>query len=244
VNFDVVTAFPGIFAGPLDEGVLARARQRGLVSVRVHDLRRFGAGPHRQLDDAPYGGGAGMVLKAEPLFEAVDWIRGDVPAASERVVLLSPQGTPLDHRTACRLAGYERLILLCGRYEGIDERVREGLADEEISVGDFVVTGGEIPALLLLDAVARQVPGVLGNAASASDDSFSRGRLDHPHWTRPAEYRGMRVPEVLLSGDHEAVRRWREERAEEATRAKRPDLLKEDSQSTAPGGRGRGVSWT
>lgn len=244
MRFDILTAFPGMFSGPLEEGVIARARQQGRVSVRVHDLRRFAAGPHRQLDDAPYGGGAGMVMKPEPLFEAVDWVRGSAPAASERVVLLSPQGTPLDHDVACRLAGHDRLILLCGRYEGVDERVREGLADEEVSVGDFVVTGGEIPALLLLDAVARQIPGVLGNAASASDDSFAQGRLDHPHWTRPAEYRGMRVPEVLLSGDHAAVRRWRDEKAQEATRAKRPDLLNEHSQSTAPKGRGRGVSWT
>ena len=244
MRFDVLTSFPGMFSGPLEDGVLSRARRQGRLSVRIHDLRRWGIGPHRQLDDAPYGGGAGMVMKPEPLFEAVAWIRRSWPSASERVVLLSPQGAPLDHRAACRLALHDRLILLCGRYEGVDERVREGLADEEISVGDFVVTGGELPALLVLDAVARQIPGVLGNAASAADESFARRRLDHPHWTRPADYRGMRVPEVLLSGDHEAVRRWREEKADEATRAKRPDLLKENSESKTPEGRGRGVSWT
>lgn len=225
MTFDLVTAFPAIFVGALEEGVLARARRRGPLGVRVHDLRRFGIGPHRQLDDAPYGGGAGMVMKPEPLFEAVRWIRDRWPAEHERVVLLSPQGTRLDHAHAARLSRTDRVILLCGRYEGIDERVREGLADEELSVGDFVVSGGEIPALLVLDAVARLVPGVLGNENSAAFDSFAEGRLDHPHWTRPAEYRGMRVPEVLLSGDHEAVRRFREERSWEATRAKRPDLM-------------------
>lgn len=234
MTFDVVTAFPGMFASPLEEGILSRARLRGTFQVRVHDLRRFGIGPHRQLDDAPYGGGAGMVMKPEPLYDAVRWIRDRWPAESERVVLLSPQGSRLDHAQAVRLAGYDRVILLCGRYEGVDERVREGLVDEELSVGDFVVTGGEIPALLVLDAVARLVPGVLGNRASATEESFAEGRLDHPHWTRPAEYRGMRVPEVLLSGAHEAVRRWREERSWEATRAKRPDLMQ----------KGRGQSWT
>ncbi len=234
MTFDVVTAFPGMFLGPLEGGILARARHRGAFAARLHDLRRFGIGPHRQLDDAPYGGGAGMVMKPEPFFDAVQWIRDRWPAENERVVLLSPQGTRLDHAEAERLARYDRVILLCGRYEGIDERVREGLADEEISVGDFVVSGGEVPALLLLDAVARLVPGVLGNEESAAADSFARGRLDHPHWTRPAEYRGMRVPGVLLSGDHEAVRRFREERSWEATRAKRPDLTQ----------KGRGQSWT
>lgn len=234
MTFDVVTAFPGMFLGALEEGVLARARRRGAFGARVHDLRRFGIGPHRQLDDAPYGGGAGMVMKPEPLFDAVRWIRDRWPAENERVVLLSPQGTRLDHAEAARLSRTDRVILLCGRYEGIDERVREGLADEELSVGDFVVSGGELPALLVLDAVARLVPGVLGNDESAAFDSFAEGRLDHPHWTRPAEYRGMRVPEVLLSGDHEAVRRFREERSWEATRAKRPDLMQ----------KGRGQSWT
>jgi tRNA (guanine37-N1)-methyltransferase len=234
MTFDLVTAFPGVFLGTLEEGVLARARRRGVFGARVHDLRRFGIGPHRQLDDTPYGGGAGMVMKPEPFFEAVRWVRDRWPAENERVVLLSPQGTRFDHAHAARLARTDRVILLCGRYEGIDERVREGLADEELSVGDFVVSGGEIPALLVLDAVARLVPGVLGNEESAAFDSFAEGRLDHPHWTRPAEYRGMRVPDVLLSGDHEAVRRFREERSWEATRAKRPDLMQ----------KGRGQSWT
>lgn len=225
MTFEVVTAFPGAFSGPLEDGVVARARSTGVLSVRVHDLRRFGIGPHRQLDDAPYGGGAGMVLKPEPFFEAVARIRERRSAASERVVLLSPQGPRLDHDACRRLSGYDRVILLCGRYEGVDERVRLGLADEELSVGDFVATGGEVPALLVIEAVARWVPGVLGNEDSAAEDSFALGRLDHPHWTRPAEFRGMRVPDILLSGDHGAVGRWRADKALEATRAKRPDLL-------------------
>lgn len=225
MNVDVVTLFPGMFLGGLEDGILARARRAGRLGVRLHDLRRFGVGPHRQVDDAPFGGGAGMVLRPEPFFEATAWIRARYPAGSERVVLLSPQGARLDHAAALRLAAYDRLIVLCGRYEGVDERVREGLVDEEISLADVVLTGGEIPALALVDAVARLLPGVLGNAASASDDSFAHGRLDHPHYTRPAEYDGRRVPDVLLGGDHGAVARWRRERALEATRLKRPDLL-------------------
>ena len=225
MNFDVLTLFPGMFQGPLDEGILARARAAGRIGVRVHDLRRFGVGPHRQVDDAPFGGGPGMVLKPEPFFDGVEWIRGRYPAARERVVLLSPQGVPLDHDRAVALASYERLILLCGRYEGLDERVREGLVDEEIAVGEAVVTGGELPAMMLIDAVARQVEGVLGNEASAVSESFQDGELDHPCYTRPAAYRDREVPPVLLSGDHGAIARWRREAARAATRTKRPDLL-------------------
>ena len=225
MNFDVLTLFPGMFQGPLDEGILARARAAGRIGVRVHDLRRFGVGPHRQVDDAPFGGGPGMVLKPEPFFDGVEWIRGRYPAARERVVLLSPQGVPLDHDRAVALASFERLILLCGRYEGLDERVREGLVDEEIAVGEAVVTGGELPAMMLIDAVARQVEGVLGNEASAASESFRGGELDHPCYTRPAAYRDREVPPVLLSGDHGAIARWRREAARAATRTKRPDLL-------------------
>ena len=223
--FDVVTLFPGLFAGALQESILARARRRGIVAVRVHDLRRFGVGPHRQVDDAPYGGGGGMVLRPEPIFEAVDWIRGRFPEPAGIVALLSPQGRPLDHDGARRLAAAGRLILLCGRYEGVDERVRAGLADEELSVGSAVLTGGELPAMAVIDAVSRFVPGVLGQADAAERDSFAEGQLESPYYTRPPEFRGMRVPEVLLSGDHGAIARWRAERAREATRTKRPDLL-------------------
>ena len=225
MNVDVVTLFPSAFLGSLEDGMLARARRSGRFGVRVHDLRRFGVGAHRQVDDAPYGGGAGMVLKPEPLFEAVEWIRRTYPAEPDRVILLSPQGERFDHRRARRLAGLARVILLCGRYEGVDDRVREGLADEEMSVADVVLTGGEIPATLVVDGIARFVPGVLGHPEAAEEDSFEGGRLEHPHWTRPALYRGRAVPEVLLSGDHEAIARWRERRSALATRSKRPDLL-------------------
>ena len=183
-----------------------------------------------------------MLLKPEPFFDAVSWVREQFPAGRERVVLLSPQGAPFDHAAAERLAAYDRVVLLCGRYEGIDERVRDGLADEEISVGDVVLTGGELPALMVIDAVARLVPGVLGNAASASAESFASGQLDFPSYTRPATYRGLPVPPVLLSGDHGAIARWRQERAAAATRDKRPDLIDVSNRQTAPTRRRRGTS--
>jgi tRNA (guanine37-N1)-methyltransferase len=228
VTFDIVTLFPSMFLGPLEHGILARARRAGRVGVRIHDLRRWGVGAHRQVDDPPYGGGGGMVLRPEPMFEAVEWIRAQFPApTSERVILLSPQGPTLDHAAARRLAGFDRLVLLCGRYEGVDERVREHLADEELSIGDVVLTGGELPALVVADAVSRFVPGGVGRAGAADEDSFSGAGLDHPHYTRPAAYRGLGVPQVLLSGDHQAIEAWRRQRAREATRSKRPDLLRE-----------------
>jgi tRNA (guanine37-N1)-methyltransferase len=242
VNFDVVTLFPSMFQGPLDDGMLARARRAGRVGVRIHDLRRFGVGPQRQVDDAPFGGGPGMVLKPEPLFTAVTWVRERFPSANERVVLLSPQGKPFDHDACRRLATFDRVVLLCGRYEGVDERVRIGLADEEISIGDVVLTGGELPALMIIDAVSRLVPGVLGNATSAETESFASGLLDFPSYTRPAEYRGLSVPPVLLSGDHGAIGRWRGESARAATRQKRPDLIGVSRSATASHRRPRGTS--
>ena len=242
MTFDVVTLFPAMFQGPLDDGLLARARRSGSVAVRVHDLRRFGVGPQRQVDDAPFGGGPGMVLKPEPFFDAVAWLRTHHPSSRERVILLSPQGTPFDQAAARRLAAYDRLVLLCGRYEGVDDRVREGLADEEISTGDVVLTGGELPAMMVIDGVSRLVPGVVGNAASIEAESFAAGGLDFPSYTRPAEYRGFRVPPVLLSGDHGAIARWREERARTATRDKRPDLLPMSSANPASPRRRRGTS--
>jgi len=226
--FDVVTLFPGLFSGGLQESILGRARRAGKVAVRLHDLRRWGIGKHRQVDDTPYGGGGGMILRPEPFYEAVDWVRREYPATRERVVLLSPQGRRLNHDSARRLAGFERLILLCGRYEGVDERVREGLADEELSIGDMVLTGGELPAMVVVDAVSRFIPGVLGRKEAAEEDSFAQGQLDSPYYTRPPVFRGRAVPEVLLSGDHRAISRWREEMAHEATRTKRPDLLEGD----------------
>lgn len=226
--FDVVTLFPGLFSGGLQESILGRARRAGKVAVRLHDLRRWGIGPHRQVDDTPYGGGGGMILRPEPFFAAVDWVRQEYPASRETTVLLSPQGSRLTHDSARRLAGFERVILLCGRYEGVDERVREGLADEELSIGDMVLTGGELPAMVAIDAVSRFIPGVLGRKEAAEEDSFAQGQLDSPYYTRPPEFRGRAVPEVLLSGDHRAISRWREEMAHEATRTKRPDLLEGD----------------
>lgn len=224
MTFDVVTLFPGMFVGPLDEGILARARRDRRVGIRIHDLRGWGVGRHRQVDDTPYGGGGGMVLKPEPLVEAVETIRAEHPADREKVVLLSPQGRRLDTRVSRDLAGLERVILLCGRYEGVDERVRELVVDEELSIGDFVVTGGELPAMVVIDAVSRLVPGVLGRPGAAEEDSFFEGVLDFPQYTRPSRYRDASVPDVLLQGDHGAIRRWRQDRAREVTRSKRPDL--------------------
>jgi len=222
---DIVTLFPSLFFGPLAAGMLGRARRAGRFAVRLHDLRRWGIGRQRQVDDTPYGGGGGMILRPEPLFAAVDWIRERYPAEGSRVVLLSPQGRKLDHAGARRLAGYRRLILLCGRYEGVDERVREGLADEELSIGDLVLTGGELPAMMVTDAVARFIPGVLGQSRAAENESFADGLLESPYYTRPAEFRGLRVPDVLASGDHAAIAEWRATMARQATRSKRPDLL-------------------
>jgi tRNA (guanine37-N1)-methyltransferase len=209
-----------MFAGPLNQSILRRAQDKGLVEIWVHDLRHWTHDRHRVVDDVPYGGGAGMVLKPEPFFEAVDALRQD----GSQVLLLTPQGERFNHATACRLAEARHLIFLCGRYEGFDERVRT-LADHEISIGDYVVSGGELPALVLIDATVRLIPGVLGDQDSAGQDSFAGGLLDHPQYTRPPLYRGLQVPEVLLSGDHKQIRRWRRKEALHRTLRRRPDLL-------------------
>jgi tRNA (guanine37-N1)-methyltransferase len=221
VLIDVVTLFPAMFEAPLSIGILGRAVRAGNPTVRVHDLREHGLGRHRTVDDTPYGGGAGMVLRPEPIFAAVEAVRG--PAT--HVALLSPRGTRLDQAVVARLADLEHLVLVCGRYEGVDERVAEHLADEEISIGDYVLAGGELPALVVIEAVARYIPGVLGNSASLAQESHTARLLEHPHYTRPAEFRGWPVPEVLLSGDHGAVERWRRSQSERLTRERRPDLL-------------------
>jgi len=224
MTFDIVTIFPGMVETPLRAGILGRAIERGQIDVRVRDLRDYTDDRHRVVDDVPYGGGPGMVLKPEPLFRAVEAIvaeRGR-PGA---VILTSPQGRRFDHREAQRLSRLGRVIVLCGRYEGIDERVREGLATEELSIGDFVLTGGELAALVIVDAVARLCPGVVGDDQSVAEDSFVRGLLDFPHYTRPADFRSMAVPPVLLSGHHAEIARWRRREALRRTLMRRPDLL-------------------
>jgi tRNA (guanine37-N1)-methyltransferase len=223
VRIDLVTIFPRLCDGPLGEGIVRRAIDGGLVDVRVHDLRDYTSDRHRSVDDVSYGGGPGMVFKPEPLFRAVDAIRDE--AAIDTVVLTSPQGRRFTQREAARLAALDHIVLLCGRYEGVDDRVREGLATEELSIGDYVLSGGELPALVIVDAVVRLLPGAVGDGESVAVDSFSRGFLDYPHFTRPAEFRGWRVPEVLLSGNHAEIRRWRTREALARTLALRPDLL-------------------
>jgi tRNA (guanine37-N1)-methyltransferase len=221
VLVDVITLFPGLFEAPLRTSLMGRAVAAGTLDVRVHDLRAHGLGRHRSVDDEPYGGGAGMVLRPEPIFAAVEAVAGD----DAHVVLLSPRGERLNHAIAQRLATRSHLVLVCGRYEGVDERVGEHLADEEISIGDYVLSGGELAALVLLDAVSRLIPGVLGNELSAVGESHVARRLEHPQFTRPAVFRGWRIPDVLLSGDHGAIERWRRAESERVTRARRPDLL-------------------
>jgi tRNA (guanine37-N1)-methyltransferase len=225
VRIDVVTIFPGMVEGPLGEGIVNRARVAGHVDIRVHDLRDFSDDRHRTVDDAPFGGGPGMVMKAEPFFRAFESIWPDGKSEGDVVALLTPRGRPFDQRTACRFARVDRLMLLCGRYEGIDERVAEFLATEELSLGDFVLTGGEVAALAVVEATVRLLPGALGDEGSAESDSFQTGLLDWPHYTRPAIARGHGVPEILLSGDHGRIQRWRQREALRATRERRPDLL-------------------
>jgi tRNA (guanine37-N1)-methyltransferase len=224
VKFDIVTIFPRMIDAGLAEGVISRGRAKGLLNIRVHDLREFTTDRHRSVDDVPYGGGPGMVMKPEPLVKACEAIRG-TRGPVDAVILLSPQGRRFDQREAVRLAGLAHVVLLCGRYEGIDERVRELVATEELSIGDYVVSGGELPALVIVDAVSRLVPGVVGDEQSVEEDSFSRGLLDYPHYTRPAEFAGRSVPGVLLSGHHADVRRWRRKAALSRTLQRRPDLL-------------------
>jgi tRNA (guanine37-N1)-methyltransferase len=221
VRVDVFTIFPGIFESPLRESLLGRAIAEGLVEVRIHDLRDWASDRHRSVDDEAYGGGPGMVLKPEPLFAAVESLDPD----RGRVLLLSPSGRRLDQALVRELALEDHLTLLCGRYEGVDERVVEGLPAEEVSIGDYVLAGGELPALVVIEAVTRLVPGVIGKEESHRQDSFSEpGVLDHPHYTRPTAFRGMEVPEVLLSGNHAEIERWRREAAKDKSRRNRPDL--------------------
>ena len=221
MEFDILTLFPGIFAGPLDESILKRARESGLVQIRVHNLRDFTHDKHRVVDDRPYGGGPGMLMKPEPIFEAVEKLQ----RPESRVVLMTPQGRPFTQALAGQFASQPHLIIICGHYEGVDERVRAALVDEEISIGDYVLTNGALAAAVVVDAVTRLLPGAIGHEQSAADDSFATGLLEGPQYTRPPEFRGMRVPDVLLSGDHGEVAKWRAAESQQRTRQRRPDLL-------------------
>ncbi|MGQ9858202.1 MAG: tRNA (guanosine(37)-N1)-methyltransferase TrmD [Thermodesulfobacteriota bacterium] len=224
MEFHILTIFPGMFESPFRWGVLARAIERSLVRIAIHDIREHASGPYRSTDDYPYGGGAGMVMKPEPLFKAVDAARE--AGAVGPVVLLSPQGEVFRHALAKELAALPGMILICGRYEGVDDRVRQALVDREVSIGDYLLSGGELAAMVLVDAVVRLIPGVVGNESSLKSESFETGILDYPQYTRPPVFRGMGVPEVLLSGDHKAIARWRRKQALRETLRRRPDLLK------------------
>jgi tRNA (guanine37-N1)-methyltransferase len=227
LQFDIVTIFPEFFKSPFDVGIIRRGKEKGLIGIRVHDLRDFTSDRHRTVDDRPFGGGEGMVFKPEPIFKAVESVRQNQQV---EVVVLSAAGRKFNQAEALRLSKADQVILICGRYEGVDERVIEQLATAEISIGDFIVSGGEIAAAVVVDAVARYVPGVVGKEESVLRDSFSDPAselqlVEHPHYTRPADFRGWQVPEILISGDHEAVRKWRHEAALKKTRKNRPDLL-------------------
>ena len=221
MKIDVLTLFPAMFAGPLDKSIIMRARKAGLLELKIHNLRDWTHDRHKTVDDRPFGGGPGMLLKPEPIFEAVESVR----RAETKVVLLSPSGRKFDQAIARELATEKDLLLITGHYEGFDERVREGLADDELSIGDYVLTNGALPAMVVIDAVTRLLPGVLGDDASARDESFSHGLLEYPQYTRPAEFRGLRVPDVLVSGNHAEIENWRREQARLRTEKDRPDLL-------------------
>ncbi len=225
MRIDIITLFPSMFRGPFDESIIKRARKKGILEINLHNLRDFTGDRHRTVDDLPYGGGAGMVMKPEPLFRAVEKVKEE-KRSSWKVILLSPQGQPFAQEKAKELAQEEGLIFICGHYEGVDERVREHLIDEELSLGDFVLTGGELAAIVMVDAIARMLPEVLGCKDSIREDSFYQTLLDYPHYTRPAEFRGWKVPGVLISGNHQKIREWRKKKKLENTFKKRPDLLK------------------
>ena len=244
MQIDVLTLFPGMFKGVFNESIIKRAKAAKKIKINIYNLRDWSKDKHKKADDRPYGGGCGMVMSCQPIFDAIGELSvklkaksvrhksvsgrppSNVAGAKLRIILLSPQGKKLDQKLAQRLAKFKHLILICGHYEGIDERVRQRLVDEEISIGDYVLTGGEIPAMVLIDVIARLIPGVLGHKDSNKDESFSKDLLEYPHYTRPAVYKGLKVPEVLLSGDHNKIEKWRRERSKEITCQKRPDLIK------------------
>lgn len=221
----VVTAFPNLFHGPFDESILKRAQEKNIVKIDILDLRDFTTDKHKQVDDYPYGGGPGMVLKPEPFFKAVDFIKKENDLINPKILLMTPQGEPYTQQKAKKLSHEQELIFLCGHYKGVDERVREYLATDEISIGDYILTGGELATMVVIDSLVRLLPGVLGDFDSAKTDSFEQGVLDCPYYTRPANFRGMKVPEVLLSGHHAEIEKWRREKALERTERRRSDLL-------------------
>jgi len=223
MRIDILTLFPKMFEGVFGESIIMRAQAKGLVELAVTNIRDYAVDKHRSVDDKPFGGGAGMVMMCQPVFDAVAGVQKKARPADE-VIMLTPQGEPFNHAMALELAGKERLVLIAGHYEGFDERIRTSLATREISIGDYVLSGGELPAMVLADAIIRLIPGVLGDERSNEDESFSQNLLEYPHYTRPAEFRDMAVPEVLLSGHHEAIRQWRRQQAIERTQQRRPDL--------------------
>lgn len=224
MRFDILTVFPEMFASPCGCSLLKKAQERGLIDIRLHDIRQNAEDKHRMTDDAPYGGGGGMVMKVEPIDRTLQMIA--VPVEETPIILMTPQGERFDQKMAEDLALFPRIVLICGHYEGVDERVRRHLVNREVSIGDFVLTGGELSAMVLVDAVSRLIPGVLGNSESAGADSFSMGLLEYPHYTRPAEYRGWKVPDVLLSGNHREIEAWRRRESLRRTQKRRPDLLR------------------
>jgi len=243
VRIDILTIFPKMFDAVLGESIIKRAQEKGVVEINIIDLRLFSKDKHKKVDDKPFGGGPGMVMNAEPFFEAVNYIRKKTKdrRLKTRTILLTPKGKKFDQALALKLSKYEHMALLCGHYEGIDERVAEGLADDEISIGDFILTGGELPAMVIIDSVVRLLPGALGDENSSKDESFvvgavsDRPLLEYPHYTRPADYNGMKVPDVLLSGDHEKIKEWRKKEALKVTKKKRPDLLVKTSLTETKG---------
>jgi tRNA (guanine37-N1)-methyltransferase len=227
MHFDILTLFPGLFAGVFEQSIIRRARQAGLVSIALHDIRQYATGRHRVTDDTPYGGGGGMIMKPEPIFAAVEAVLATVGREQDAcpVLLLTPKGRLLTQGVARELARHPRLLLICGRYEGVDERVHQHLATDEISIGDYVLSGGEVPAMVMVDAITRLIPGVLGDPGATFEDSHAEGLLEYPHYTRPPVFRGHAVPEVLLSGHHAEITRWRRQQALRRTWERRPDLL-------------------
>lgn len=229
LRFDIISIFPGMFESPFGDSIIERACGKGLLDIQVHDLRDYTLNKHRKVDDTPFGGGVGMVMNVEPIARALETIKKDVPKA--KTILLSPGGSPFNQKKASELSSQENLILICGRYEGVDERIRLHFVDEEISIGDYILTGGEIPAMVLVEAVSRLIPGVLGDSESIVEESFSDGMLEYPQYTRPRDYKGFKVPDVLVSGDPKKIRAWQKTEALKKTESVRPDLLEKNKRS-------------